>query len=686
MAGFFVAFQLEKVMPHIQMPDVTPIVRYLADGIETVFTYPFPIFASEDLKVFINGAEQISGITIAGAGETAGGTVTFDTAPAEDAVVTLQRVLPLERLTDFLEGGDFSASAINTELDFLTAAIQQVSRENDLMLKYGDHETPGSSELPARSIRRNKALGFDGDGNPVAVSLAGSMAMPDYTVSGIGSVERSVSDKVRESVSVKDFGAVGDGITDDTIALQNALSAHDSITIPSGSYLISGTLEMGNFKALTGLGQKSIIQCQSGSFDAIHLIGKGGVIRNLRIEGGDVGIKLYGKASECTQNLVSDVQIIGAETGILLDGHNSGDDPCYWNTFRNILIEQPGVQGVHLTKSGAGDTPNANRFYAVRVYSKGAETSGSGFYVQNGSLNNSFIDCEANVNSVSADACFRVGADSDKTLIVNLLCESNNSVPNLQLDSGSVETAIINLSAQSDGSAILDNSDGNYDAVNAGYPEKNRLRKTVVTDLKATLLRQDTEFIDTPGTHALDLSHSMHLVSAYGGAVTIDLPVATSAAGAIITVKKIDDTSNIITVSEDGGDGPDGKDIMLGGANDYVSVISNGAEWFITSSNRMSGNTRYADTTGTYDIDLAVDTYLISSFGGAVTARLPPANASQAIGRQITIKKADSSGNSVTVTEQGGAGPDQSSQALTSQYKAITVISNGGQWYVVSRY
>ena len=159
---------------HIKMPAVTPIARYLADGDQTIFAYPFPIFASEDLAVYVNGAKRISGFDIAGAGETAGGAVTFDIAPAEGEIVTLARELPIERLTDFLEGGDFSAQAINTELDFLTAVAQQVNRANDLMLHYGDHETPGETELPARSIRANKALGFNGDGDPVAVSLAGS--------------------------------------------------------------------------------------------------------------------------------------------------------------------------------------------------------------------------------------------------------------------------------------------------------------------------------------------------------------------------------------------------------------------------------------------------------------------------------------------------------------------------------
>ena len=125
---------------HIKMPDIDPLVRMVADGVQAEFTYPFPIFASEDLKIFFDGAQQMSGFTVNNAGSTSGGTVTFDTAPVSGTVVTLERRLPLERLTDFLEGGDFSAQAINNELDFLIAAIQQVDRVQDGMLRYDDSE------------------------------------------------------------------------------------------------------------------------------------------------------------------------------------------------------------------------------------------------------------------------------------------------------------------------------------------------------------------------------------------------------------------------------------------------------------------------------------------------------------------------------------------------------------------
>ena len=670
---------------HIKMPDVTPLVRLVADGIETIFAYPFPIFASEDLRVYIDGALQVSGFTINGAGETTGGSVTFDTAPALDRIATLERVLPLERLTDFLEGGDFSANSINSELDYLVAAIQQVSRENDSAIRYSDFEAPAGLDLPSLRNRKNKVLGFDGSGNPVAVSAEGTMAAPDYTAAGFGAETRSSSDKLSDIVSIRDFGAVGDGLTDDTIAIQQALTAHDSVLVPAGVYLITSTITLAGRKSLFGLGQQSVIRTNGNAFNAIEIPAQQTTLQNLRIEGGDAGVILFGKDAECTQNNISDINLIGPNIGILLDGYNDAAKPCYWNNFDRILIEQPLTHGVHLTLTGSaptiGDTPNANRFHKVRVYSKGAATSGDGFFVEHGSFNNSFVDCEANMNGTTASSCFRIGAGSNKTLILNLLCEGFNTLPNIVLEAGSIETILINLSAESDGAAILDNSGGNYDAINAGFPDKNRFRKTLVTDMKATHMRYDTEFIDTPGATTLDLSHTRHIVNASGGAIDLTLPSASSSAGSEITVKKVDNTANIITISQ-----ADGKDILLGGENDYATMLSNGAEWYITSSNRMPGNTRFIDSSGLIDIDMAVDTYLLSSFGGAMTARLPPANASEAIGRTVTLKKTDPSANVISVTEQGGNGPDQSTQTLSGQYNAITVLSNGGQWYIVNRF
>ena len=351
---------------HIKMPDVVPLVRYLANGTQTVFAYPFPIFASEDLAVFFSGAPQASGFTIDEAGETDGGTVTFDTAPLGGMIVTLARRMPLERLTDFIEGGDFSAQAINTELDYLVAGLQQINRDQSPMLRYAETETPGVTVLPDRATRMNKALGFDGDGNPVAVSLEGSMAAPDFTAVGTGAVKRTSHDKFSDFVSIKDFGAVGDGLTDDTVAIQEALAAQNAVFVPEGEYLITQAIVLGNRQTLTGAGQRAVIRANT----LVNLIEIGAsyvTLSHLRLEGGAIGIKLYGDTEPCVNTSVTDVTIWQAQTGILLDGHDSGDRPTYWNNFDRVLVAQPFVNGIHLTKSGAGDTPNANRFHQCRV-------------------------------------------------------------------------------------------------------------------------------------------------------------------------------------------------------------------------------------------------------------------------------------------------------------------------------
>ncbi len=670
---------------HIKMPAVSPLVRYVANGTQTIFQYPFPIFASEDLKVYFDGAPQHSGFDVSDVGETAGGLVTFDEPPLSGVVLTLERQLPLERVTDFLEGGDFSAQAINNELDYLTASIQQIDRSLSPMLRYGDHETPSNVMMPDRVQRANKALGFDGNGDPVAVSLEGSMAAPDYMSLGAGAVMRTSSDKFSDSVSVKDFGAIGDGLTDDTLAIQKSLTAHNSVFLPEGNYLISGTITLSEQQSLYGAGQSSVLLCQDKTFNAVEVVADHACLSQFKIQNGDIGIKLFGRDRPCVQTSVSDITIVQANVGVQLDGYTDPSKPCYWNNFTRVLVEQPAVNGFHLVKSGAGDTPNANKFHACRAYSHGADITGAGFYIEHGAFNNSFIDCEANVKG-TAQGCFIIGEDSNKTLLINPYAESNNQVPNIKLESGSIETAIYNLLSASDGAAIWDLSGGEYTAYNAGYPHKNRLQKTTVTDLNATLQRYDTEFIDASGTVTLDTSHSVHLVSSFGGALTVELPSAGEAVGVMMVVKKTDSSGNVITVTENGGNGADGKSYYLGAENDFVQMISNGAEWFVISSNRAPGNTRYYDGSGIYDIDMAVDTYLLSSFGGVLEARLPPANAPEAVGRTVTIKKTDVSANVITVSELGGAGPDGYAQPLNAQYKAITVVSDGGQWFIVSKF
>ena len=78
------------------------------------------------------------------------------------------------------------------------------------------------------------------------LAASGGASLIGYQPAGVGAVTTTVQKKQQESVSVKDFGAVGDGVVDDTTAIQNAINfatvAGRSLYIPAGQYLISSTL------------------------------------------------------------------------------------------------------------------------------------------------------------------------------------------------------------------------------------------------------------------------------------------------------------------------------------------------------------------------------------------------------------------------------------------------------------
>lgn len=68
-----------------------------------------------------------------------------------------------------------------------------------------------------------------------------------FLQAGSGAVVRTAQAKMRETVSVKDFGAVGDGVADDTVAIQAAITYAKTLVAPrlildNGVYLVSSTL------------------------------------------------------------------------------------------------------------------------------------------------------------------------------------------------------------------------------------------------------------------------------------------------------------------------------------------------------------------------------------------------------------------------------------------------------------
>lgn len=103
-----------------------------------------------------------------------------------------------------------------------------------------------------------------------------------FLQTGTNAVPTSVRSKLRGTVSVKDFGAIGDGVVDDTIAIQNAINSftagQGTIYFPKGIYLVTSTITINKDRMnLIGEGQwVSDILFNPTSDDICIFIGKGG--------------------------------------------------------------------------------------------------------------------------------------------------------------------------------------------------------------------------------------------------------------------------------------------------------------------------------------------------------------------------------------------------------------------------
>jgi len=124
-----------------------------------------------------------------------------------------------------------------------------------------------------------------GTTNFVGIGAAANVTGILFTATGVGSgtgtaeYSRTVQAKLREVVSVKDFGAVGDGVTDDTNSFVNLNAAIAGkkgglVLIPEGTYITSVALKVQGYGIhVLGIG-KAVIKPPAGASNTSLTVGE----------------------------------------------------------------------------------------------------------------------------------------------------------------------------------------------------------------------------------------------------------------------------------------------------------------------------------------------------------------------------------------------------------------------------
>lgn len=95
-----------------------------------------------------------------------------------------------------------------------------------------------------------------------------------WSQSGAGAVLRTVESKMRDQISVNDYGAKGDGLTDDTAAIATAIATGFDVFFPRGVYKTTAALQPASNQVLFGVGHNSQILCVGVATNAISISGK----------------------------------------------------------------------------------------------------------------------------------------------------------------------------------------------------------------------------------------------------------------------------------------------------------------------------------------------------------------------------------------------------------------------------
>ncbi len=257
----------------------TPDTRneYTATAAQTVFNYTFKIFSSTDLNVYVTAAgatcddttDLTTAYTVSGVGLAAGGAITLTTPSTVGDLVTIVGNIPASRTTDYQSNGDFIPATVNADFDRVVSLVKQAEELNNRTLVSPEClQGPKPLSLPAPVALNFMRWKSDLSGTEnVDLTLTGAPANASvitYNQGGTGALDRTAEERMRETVSVDDFGADPTGVTDSITAFNSAIThlkgiGGGTLRIPGKIYKLDSVWNIATPKGITIQGTGAFI-------------------------------------------------------------------------------------------------------------------------------------------------------------------------------------------------------------------------------------------------------------------------------------------------------------------------------------------------------------------------------------------------------------------------------------------
>jgi hypothetical protein len=288
-------------------------VSYIPDGTQSVFAVPFPFFGKDDLcckTVDSFGKEwDIAAFSVEGEGSEAGARVRFSHPPAAGRTLVIHRNTRRVQESDYPEGGKFPAVVVEQDFDRLTGMIQEIDEGLGRAVKVPITSGKSPEEAADELLQASWEAEYWGQMLKDAAAQAAGIAGASLVTASGGNTPRPLKERFADVVNVKDYGAVGDGLNDDSAAILAACETGKSVYLPAGRYRVSRLIYLTAYgQKLFGAGVRQTTIFNDTNDEPLFLPGKPndqyqvaefGAIEDLALEGNPNGATLWGIFIPC---------------------------------------------------------------------------------------------------------------------------------------------------------------------------------------------------------------------------------------------------------------------------------------------------------------------------------------------------------------------------------------------------